>query len=291
MPRRWSTAGRCAARWPKGVYAVVGLDLDYQSAKVNIIAPSPEGVTNPPTPNFGKPPIVFATDSSVYRPAAYAMLELEPRKGLRIVPSTRVDYTREGKTWNVSPRMSPDVFTLAEGTTLKGGVGLFYQPGLPQRTIRLRERRAAQRPGVAPEPRARAGPRQGRQENLRRGVPQGAQQLDSLGARGRADAFRHAIHRQHRERPGVRGEFLLKLRHARFTGWIAYTLSRSTRIDGPSKVERLFEYDRWHPAAVASYTLGRGWEAGARFRYVLPETHIHLMWVASLILTPAHMER
>jgi len=55
----------------------------------------------------------------------------------------------------------------------------------------------------------------------------------------------------------------------RFFGWVAYTLSRSTRHNGPGQPERLFEYDQTHVLTLlGSYDLGRGWQVGGRFRYV-----------------------
>lgn len=81
------------------------------------------------------------------------------------------------------------------------------------------------------------------------------------------------------------------LRHeltGRFFGWISYTLMRSERKDDCAQIEhipamsaadapqnlcregawRLFDYDQTHVATVvASYDLGAGFEAGARFRY------------------------
>ena len=54
----------------------------------------------------------------------------------------------------------------------------------------------------------------------------------------------------------------------RFFGWLAYTLSRSERRDGNERYH-LFDWDQTHIlSALASYKLGRGWELGARFRYV-----------------------
>lgn len=259
--------GEVRTRLAKGVYGAVGLDLDWSRANVNIVAPSPDGVTDPPTPTFGKPPIVYATDASTYRPATYALLELEPRKGVRLVPSTRVDYTREGKRWNVSPRIVGRV-QLAEGTTLKGGVGLFYQPGLPQETI---------------APYGNPDLNNGRALHQSLGV----EQVITKGFEISLEGFHKVLDDLIVQRAaagqtfsGVRysndgsgrvfgGEILAKLRLDRFTGWVAYTLSRSTRVDGPGRSERLFQYDQTHNlAAVASYGLGRGWEVGARFRYV-----------------------
>lgn len=52
-------------------------------------------------------------------------------------------------------------------------------------------------------------------------------------------------------------------------GWIAYTLSRSERADPATAGGwRPFTFDQTHIlTAVAGFRLGRGWDAGARFRY------------------------
>jgi hypothetical protein len=68
----------------------------------------------------------------------------------------------------------------------------------------------------------------------------------------------------------VWGADLLLRYHAddHFFGWIAYTLSRSTEKPGPGEPEKLAPNDQTHLLnLVGSYRLGRGWEAGGRFRY------------------------
>jgi hypothetical protein len=53
-----------------------------------------------------------------------------------------------------------------------------------------------------------------------------------------------------------------------FFGWITYSLTRSDRKDHPSTDWRLFDFDQTQAlGVVASYQLGHGWDAGARFRY------------------------
>ena len=55
----------------------------------------------------------------------------------------------------------------------------------------------------------------------------------------------------------------------RFFGWLSYTLSRSERTWAPGEPSELFYLDQTHILTVlGSYDLGRGWEFGARFRYV-----------------------
>ncbi len=62
------------------------------------------------------------------------------------------------------------------------------------------------------------------------------------------------------------------LRHkpvGRFFGWVAYTMQRAVRQDGPEKPERLFGWDQTHIlTALGSYKLPGNWEIGARFRLV-----------------------
>jgi TonB family protein len=62
-----------------------------------------------------------------------------------------------------------------------------------------------------------------------------------------------------------------------FFGWITYTLSRSERRDHPDRNWRLFDYDQTHVLGIlASYDIGHGFEAGARFRYTtgMPRTPV-----------------
>ena len=55
----------------------------------------------------------------------------------------------------------------------------------------------------------------------------------------------------------------------RFFGWLAYTLSRSDRVDRPGSAQRLFDFDQTHNlTAIASYKLGAGFQLGARLRII-----------------------
>jgi outer membrane receptor protein involved in Fe transport len=65
-------------------------------------------------------------------------------------------------------------------------------------------------------------------------------------------------------------EVLLKYKpDKRFFGWLAYTLSRSERRHGADEEPHLVPFDQPHILTVlGSFRLGKGWEAGARFRLV-----------------------
>lgn len=72
------------------------------------------------------------------------------------------------------------------------------------------------------------------------------------------------------------------LRHdpgRRFFGWVSYTLMQARRRDGEGAEYRWrpFDFDQTHILNVVGvYRLGRGWEAGLRFRYTTgnPETPV-----------------
>lgn len=63
-------------------------------------------------------------------------------------------------------------------------------------------------------------------------------------------------------------QFLLRRdRTGRLFGWVAYTLLRSERKDGPNSNWRLFDFDQTHVlTALAAYDLGKGFDVGVRGR-------------------------
>ncbi|MFO0748435.1 MAG: carboxypeptidase regulatory-like domain-containing protein [Myxococcota bacterium] len=64
------------------------------------------------------------------------------------------------------------------------------------------------------------------------------------------------------------GELLVRLQHPVVDAWVAYTLSRSRRVDRPGEPERFFSFDQTHVlAAVCGVQLGAGWRFGTRVRY------------------------
>lgn len=81
----------------------------------------------------------------------------------------------------------------------------------------------------------------------------------------------------------IGAQFLLRKEKAqgRFFGWVAYTLLRSERKDGPDTRWRLFDYDQTHVlTALGSYDLGAGFEIGARVRVAsgYPRTPIRYVY-------------
>jgi hypothetical protein len=151
-------------------------------------------------------------------------------------------------------------------TTLKGGSGLFHQAaGLFEVVLSddpkdLRSQRAWQNS---------LGVEQQLSEHLLLSVEGFYNVLDNLitrgvnerGVLGYSNAGTGRI---------FGGELMLRYSEdERFFGWVSYTLSRSERTWRPGEPSELFALDQPHILTVlGSYTLGRGWELGARFRFV-----------------------
>jgi TonB family protein len=258
----------------------VGMDFNIAPYHVYVRAPAP--------PRPGEPdPGPFTTrqlqqtdqESTAFRPAWYADMELQPTRRTQLVPGIRLDYARDSGHSDVSPRFNgrydivggraEDGLPIEERrlrTTIKGGVGVFYQPPQFQETDPvfgtpgIESNRAIHYSiGVEQEfTRQIELSVEGYYKDLGNLVSRSAS-LDSsfaYGNEGTGSSY------------GV--ETLLKYKpDSRFFGWLAYTLSRSVRTDSPDQPEHLFQFDQTHNLTVlGSYRLGRGWEFGARFRVI-----------------------
>ena len=121
----------------KGVVANVGLDLLYAPYTVSLRAPPALRPGEPPPgPLFLRAPRTLQDNDQIYRPATYLELELTPWAGTRVVPGIRLDYSKDTKTFDLSPRVTvrQDVGPRYPRTTIKGGVGVYAQPPLPQQS-------------------------------------------------------------------------------------------------------------------------------------------------------------
>jgi TonB family protein len=248
-------------RLAPGMTLNVGMDMFYAPYSVNAQLPPIPRAGQPPSGPFGStPPLAENTAGSTFMPAVYSELEIVPWAGARIVPGLRLDYTQATHAWDLAPRViaRQDIQSDYPRTTLKGGAGMFFQPPQVQETdpvfgtVGLVSNRAIHYDlGVERE--------------VTRQIDVSFEgfykQLDyltvqSVGSVGSGRAY------------GT--ELLIRYKpDARFFGWLAYTLSRSERRDGPGQPIYLSEFDQTHILTIlGSYRLGRGWELGARFRLV-----------------------
>ncbi len=271
----WQGTGRYefTTQLSRRIRANVGLDILWGPATIafNGIRPPTEGQQIDPG-NVARVS-TNATDT-LYRPGAYAELEMTPVRGLRIVPAVRADYTRDAaRSWTISPRLSFR-WEFLTGWNLKGGLGIFNQPPQPNQSSgapnSFLPSTTVGNPNLITQ----------RAVHYSLGFEHDFSRYVSLSMEG----FYKTLDDQVVSQPTITsapylnmgggriygGEILLRHRPSeRFFGWLAYTISRSERRDTPGADYRIFQFDQTHIlTAIASVRLGRGWEAGLRFRLV-----------------------
>lgn len=263
----------------RGFKLYAGYDFLIVPYDVHVRAPQPPREGEPDSGPFATRPVVESDQSATaFRPAWYLEGEWTPTRRLRVVPGFRVDYARDSGHADFSPRINgrydlvaatPEDESIGQKrlrTTVKGGVGLFHQPPQFQETDtvfgtpNLRSNRAVH---------YSVGVEQELSRHIELSVEGFYKDLTELVSR--EPAASGAFEYENQGEGSVVGlETLLKYKpDARFFGWIAYTLSRSVRKNGPDEPQYLYEFDQTHNLiALGSYRLGRGWEFGARFRLV-----------------------
>lgn len=205
-------------------------------------------------------------------PALFAELSLEPWPGLSVFPGIRADWFGGTEELAVQPRLNVRA-ALSDSVVAKAGIGAFAQepsddelnpdvgnPGLGMEHALHASAGAEYRPwrwlGLDTTLFYR---------DLRDLVsPTDAVQVDASGAvlprlydnGGRGRAYGAEVVLRHERAHG-------------FSGWVAYTLSRSTREDSGESETRLFDYDQTHIfTALGTLELPAGFQIGARFRFV-----------------------
>jgi outer membrane receptor for ferrienterochelin and colicin len=184
------------------------------------------------------------------------------------LPGVRFDYYSQVSQFTAAPRFTTR-YDLTKQVTLKGGVGLFYQPPSIDQTDRVFGNPALKcewaihySAGVEWKPRSFITlDATGFYKDLESMVsPNPALTNDPYAPRydnnGKGRVYGLELVAKHE---------LTK----KFVGWIAYTLMRSERLDSGATAWRLFEYDQTHILTIlGSYQLPRNWQIGGRFRYV-----------------------
>jgi hypothetical protein len=241
--------------------------------------PPPRPGEADPGPLTTRPIRTTNSQGTVFRPGWYVDAELQPTRRLLVVPGARLDFARDTGHADISPRINAR-YDLIGGhaeselppeeqhkrTTLKGGVGYYYQPPQFQETNAV-----FGTPGLLSN----------RSVHYSIGVEQELTRHVEMSLEGYYKALTDQVSRQPDATTtflyGNQGigtilgmELLIKYKpDSRFFGWLAYTLSRSTRRDGPGQPEYLAQYDQTHNLTMlGSYRLGRGWEFGARYRII-----------------------
>jgi outer membrane receptor protein involved in Fe transport len=175
--------------------------------------------------------------------------------------------------WAVQPRFSFR-WEFMRDWFIKGGVGVFNQPPQPQQS--------SSAPNVFQPSTTTGNPFLAQQRSIQYGL--GIEHNFSQYVTASVEGFYKDLDSQVVSQTALTGPAYLNtgvgriygaeilLRHrpsSRFFGWLAYTISRSERRDAPGLPYRVFQFDQTHILTViGSYQLGRGWEIGARFRFV-----------------------
>jgi len=249
-----------------------GLDVEAGWYDFDLIFPPVPTPDEPDIgPIFGRPPLHQTRSSHYFDPAAYVSAEIKPTWRWRVLAGVRADlFSPDVPGIAVQPRASVR-YTLVDRprkTLFKAALGLFAQQPQP-----FENDPVFGTPNIAYEQAVHTsvGIEQELSRNVELSLEPFHKHLFDLVSR-RIDPNAPSGFRYTNEGSGfVYGaELLLKYKpDARFLGWIAYTISRSERRALPEQDNRIFEYDQTHVlAALGSLRLGRGWEIGARFRYV-----------------------
>lgn len=211
----------------------------------------------------------LSQDGEAFYPSAYVEMEVTPMKSLKLIPGLRLDYYSINDSVDVSPRFAGrfDVHPGFPRTTVKGGVGLFTQPPAFQEiTPPLGDPSLVSNRAMHYS----LGAEQELTKQVEVSVEGFYKQLDGLVRTGIGATTDVRTYTNTGSGTVFGAETLLKYKaDDRFFGWLAYTLSRSARVDGPGQAERLASFDQTHILTMlGSYKLGWGIEFGARFRVV-----------------------
>jgi outer membrane receptor protein involved in Fe transport len=256
--------------WSKKIALTAGLDLGYYRFSDSVYMPS--------APQEGQEDESSTTDThqtnqsgtNVFLPGAFVELELRPLPGLLILPGLRFDYYSDISQATFAPRFTAR-YQLSKPVAIKAGVGLFYQEPDPY-TGQLdknfgnpdlkAERAIHYSAGVEWKPR----------EHINLDLTGFYKDLSNWISTTTAIRSDGTPLRFDNNGAGRAYGLEVVARHeltSKFTGWLAYTLSRATRRDSGSTTYRLFEYDQTHILTVfGTYQLPRNWQIGSRFRLV-----------------------
>ncbi len=263
----------------KNLHLQLGADLQFGNVKYQLQVPrntggrgggSARGDTEDPVLSQNG----FVADESrpVMQPGFYLEGEYKPVESLKLIPGLRLDYYGAIGRTSISPRLATR-WKVSDDVTLKGGVGLFTQPPLPNESDR-----AFGNPDITFE------------KAMHYAVGSEWRILDYLELDStlfyrdmsdivtstsdvRTDSNGNAqLVKYDNSGKGRAYGLEVLLRHYpqhRFFGWLAYTLSRAERWDPVKKLYAPFRYDQTHILTlVAGYNLPYNIDISSRFRLV-----------------------
>lgn len=243
-----------------------GGDLEINRGEFAAKFPLPPQEGSADMPNFTTDPLVEMNSTfDDDRYAAFAAVDITPIPALRVTPGLRLDYFRRYDATALLPRVSAS-YELDDRWTARLAIGAYARPVDQAEALAtdLEPEEATQyvagadytvMPGVT------AGLSAFYTDRRNLVVQEPTLIVDQ--------AYESYINRGYGASYG--SELMVRARRDRFFGWVAYTLSRSVRTDGPYAEERLFDYDQTHNfIAVGSWRVGK-WELGGKWQYTTGE--------------------
>ena len=210
---------------------------------------------------------------AVSYPAYWAEVEFKPIEELMILPGVRMDYYSNNTETTVSPRLTTR-YQISKPIAIKGGVGLFDQPpGVGNTFPGFGNPNLVSEKAIHYALGGEWRPRQHLEFNLT-GFYRDAYDLVSPSQDFTIDEETGDVRFTLFENEGVGrsygAEVLLRhYPHKRLFGWLAYTLSKSERLDLETGEFVVFDFDQTHIlTGVAGYNLPKNFDLSVRFRYV-----------------------
>jgi TonB family protein len=257
-----------AWRWSEALSMEVGLDAQLHRFQYDLLLPPASG----PGSISGEPPQSTRASGWSTTPSAYLEVRAQPWQPLRLVPSLRLEGdSRTRGRFQLDPRLSA-FWDLRPGTTLTAAVGLYSEAPQPSQTVRLIGNPDL---GFQRAVHYSAGVQQDLPWSTHLDLTGFFKDLRQIVTSTRAlNADGTPLRLSNTGRGEVLGlEFLLRRQLARgLYGWLAYSWSRSLRLDDPTSTTWpdwfLYRYDQTHNLTlVLSYRTENDWTFGGRVRY------------------------
>ena len=251
---------------------VVGADVLFGSASVDLLAPLPPKEGDPPGERDLDDTIRAMEQQWEVQAAVYTQLELTAIEDVLVVPGVRLErYTTSPAQWTYDPRLTVR-WKVDEALSLKAGAGWFHQPPTPDELSKFF-----------------GNPKLHAEESIQYSVGGEYKPVPWITVDATVfykDLFElvsrsnDVVERNGETVPEIYNNegigrvygLELLLRHEltnNFFGWVTYTLSRAERLDSGESDYRPFQFDQTHILnVIASYRLPRNWEVGGRWRYV-----------------------
>lgn len=267
---QWQVRNRSRYRFSDRFFIDVGVDGLIRLSDIDVVAPNPN--QDPQNPDFNDLIATQLQNEFAAQIAPYIEAEIGITDRWTLIPGIRLDYYSDAEDFSIDPRLVTR-YALTDDWAVKGGVGLFHQPPLPQELSEEFGNPDLEIPWAI---HTSAGVEWNPVDYFKADVTVFYKRLEKLV--DDTNEFRTnedgelvpALLDNGRTGHVVGLEVYLKHDfNNNFQGWLSYTLSRATRTDSGETRERLFDFDQTHIlAAVLSYRFPQNWELTTRFRLV-----------------------